>query len=299
MRYIRNSSPQKGDGSAGQGTTFDCSIDRRSVRRTLLWSLICLPYAVFGAVIWTAYDQLGDSLPLDRAPLVAADRTPLKLVPGLDLPERPVPEGDAGSAAHRLAAIKPGRPAARVDEAEPPALIALPSGMNAIDDAAALPRPEDDPSAGEATVSGSEDGPIAGAAALPRSREDAIAASRQIRLAAAPEAAPAAPAPTAPAPTALAPTARVPEPAAGSRPAPRPSSKPIEIIQAASMEAARQGRIVAAQLAVASAPPARPALKPILAPAGVLPTSGPEPKQAPGTRAVAAADATLPDALRS
>jgi hypothetical protein len=299
MRNNQSSSPQKGDGSAGHGTTFDCSIGQGPVRRTLLWSLICLPYAMFGWVIWAAYDQLGDALPLDRAPLVVADRTPLKLAPGLDVPDQPAPEGEAPPTAPNLAAVEPERPAERVREADPPALAALSFRMDTVAGAAASPRPEDDSMAGAVTVPRPEDDSIAGAAASPRPQEDPVAGPREIRVAAVPEAAPAAPGPTALAPTVPAPTAQVPELAAGSRPPPTPSLKPIEIIQAASMEAARQGRIVAAQLAVASAPPARPALKPILAPAGVLPTSGPEPKQAPGTRAVAAADATLPDALRS
>jgi hypothetical protein len=140
MRNNRNSSPQKGDGSGGEVTTFDCSIGRAPVRKTLLWSLVCLPYAVFGAVIWAAYDQLGEPLPLDRAPLVTADRTPLKLVPGLDLPDRPSPEGEAPPTARRLAAVEPERPAERIREADRLALAAVPFSMDTVAGAAASPR---------------------------------------------------------------------------------------------------------------------------------------------------------------
>ena len=103
MRIIRIPSPQEGDGSVGHQTTVDCDHRRGRVRTTLLLSLMCLPYLVFGSVIWAAYHQFGEQSLLDQAPLVAADQTPLKLNSG------PASAGSSGGREGRAPRASPAR----------------------------------------------------------------------------------------------------------------------------------------------------------------------------------------------
>ena len=53
------------------------------LRRTLAVSAICLGYAVFGTVVWSAHRQYGLQARIERAPLVASAEAPLKLPPPL------------------------------------------------------------------------------------------------------------------------------------------------------------------------------------------------------------------------
>jgi len=94
-------------------------------------SLICLPYAVFGSVIWAAYGQFGEQSLLDRAPLVVADRAPLKLIPSLRPRDRLVPEGEVGLVERRLPGPGQATLIASSHQAERPELGALQFGMRA------------------------------------------------------------------------------------------------------------------------------------------------------------------------
>ena len=49
------------------------------LRRTLAVSAICLGYAVFGTVVWSAHRHFGMQARSELAPLVASAATPLKL----------------------------------------------------------------------------------------------------------------------------------------------------------------------------------------------------------------------------
>jgi len=67
-------------------------------------------YAIFGGIVWSAYEEFGSQSLLDLAPLVMADRAPLKLLPGeggedrTALPDRP------GSDRSRATALARGDP---------------------------------------------------------------------------------------------------------------------------------------------------------------------------------------------
>jgi hypothetical protein len=67
------------------------------MRRTLATGLVAAAYAVFGGVILAAYDEFGNQSLLDLTPLVVADPTPLKLLPGEEVQDRTALPGRAGS----------------------------------------------------------------------------------------------------------------------------------------------------------------------------------------------------------
>jgi hypothetical protein len=223
------------------------------VRTTLLLSLMCLPYLVFGSVIWAAYHQFGERSLLDQAPLVVADQTPLKLNPGPHLRDRVAVE-KVGLPEHRLLSAGRQSPTEPSEAAGRAALAALQFKLDASDGAATAPL-------GQVPI-----------AAIPAG---------------------------APAETTLATPVEVVEPAPGSMP-PKPSFKPLEMLPAASVELAPPAeRTVAARLDLRRSPPPRPALKPPVA----LPRERSEwraaPDAPPVTRAVAATDRGLPEALRA
>jgi hypothetical protein len=206
---------------------------------------MCLPYLVFGSVIWAAYHQFGEQSLLDQAPLVVADQTPLKLNPDPDLRDRAAAER-LGPPEHRLLSAGRQIPTELPGESARAALAALQFRLGASD----------------------------GGATAPLGRDS---------IAVMPAAAP----------------AEVAEPAPGSMP-PKPSFKPLEVLQAASAELAPPDeRSVAARLDLRRAPPPRPALKPAVSLPQEQPEWRPDPDAAPGTRAVAATDQSLPEALRA
>ena len=108
------------------------------MRTTLLLSLMCLPYLVFGSVIWAAYHQFGEQSLLDQAPLVVADQTPLKLNPGLHLQDRAAAE-KVERPEHRLLGTGRQIPTEPPDEAGRAALAALQFKLDASDGAATPP----------------------------------------------------------------------------------------------------------------------------------------------------------------
>jgi hypothetical protein len=223
------------------------------VRTTLLLSLMCLPYLVFGSVIWAAYHQFGEQSLLDQAPLVVADQTPLKLNPGPHLRDRAAAE-KVGPPEHRLQSAGRRIPTEPPGEAGPAALAALQFRLGASD----------------------------GGATAPLGRDS---------IAVVPAAAPAETTPATP--------AEVAEPAPGSMPA-KPSFKPLEGLQAASAELAPPDeRTVAARLDLRREPAPRPALKPGVSLPREPSEWRPEPDAAQATRAVAASDQSLPEALRA
>jgi hypothetical protein len=214
---------------------------------------MCLPYLVFGSVIWAAYHQFGEQSLLDQAPLVVADQTPLKLNPGPHLRDRAAAE-KVGPPEHRLQSAGRRIPTEPPGEAGRAALAALQFRLGASD----------------------------GGATAPLGRDS---------IAVVPAAAPAETTPATPAEVAV--------PAPGSMPA-KPSFKPLEGLQAASAELAPPDeRTVAARLDLRSAPAPRPALKPAVSLPRERSEWRPEPDAAPATRAVAATDQSLPEALRA
>jgi hypothetical protein len=73
---------------AQEEATFDWSNPRSYVRSTLGIGFLCAVYAIVGGVVWSAYEEFGNQSLLDLAPLVVADRTPLKLLPDEGTPDR-------------------------------------------------------------------------------------------------------------------------------------------------------------------------------------------------------------------
>jgi hypothetical protein len=213
--------------------------------------LICLPYAVFGSVIWAAHHQFGQHSLLDRAPLVVADRTPLKLRPTLPR-DRSAPEGGVGGAERRLVSAGSQQALASSDQAGRPELAALQFGM--------------------------------------RARVGSLSARLAKGSIAGPEQTPG----DAPADITQAALAEAREPATASRTPPKPSFKPIAAIPAVAATAApdREAAVVA-EVEIATVPPPRPALKPIVMPAREF-----DPRLH-AQNAVAGADDNLPHALRA
>jgi len=123
-----------------------------------------------------------------------------------------------------------------------------------------------------------------------RARVDSLGARLAKGSIAGPEEMPAeAPAETTPAPLA---EARESAPASGTPP--KPSFKPIELIQAVAAAAAPDREpAVGARVEIARAPPPRPALKPIVMPASEFD------RRPDAQNAVGAADDSLPEALRA
>ena len=85
---------------------------RRSIaRKTLAVGLVGAVHAIFGGVIWAAYHEFGDRSLRNFPPLVLADRTPLKLLPGEVEQEDTSPPDRTRSKPSDALAPGPGDPA--------------------------------------------------------------------------------------------------------------------------------------------------------------------------------------------
>jgi hypothetical protein len=99
---------------------------------------MCLPYLVFGSIIWAAYHQFGEQSPLDQAFLVVADQTPLKLNPGPHLRDQAAAE-KVGPPEHRPLGTAQRIPTEPPAEAGRAVLAALQFKLDASDGAATPP----------------------------------------------------------------------------------------------------------------------------------------------------------------
>jgi hypothetical protein len=129
MHGRRNQSPKKLAVDVGQPTMFDWNGWRILARRTSIIAILSLTYVALGSVIWGAYHKFGDRpLPIE-APLIAADATPVKLVPRLQ-PRDPI--ASAPAIGDRPAkATSPQRERLVAAAGPPSAPIQLPGGSRA------------------------------------------------------------------------------------------------------------------------------------------------------------------------
>jgi hypothetical protein len=246
-------------------------------------------YAVFGGVIFAAYDEFGNQSLLDLKPLVTADPAPLKRLPPERMQGLPARTGGDRSSA---AALTRGEDLARPGREPPWAVAFLPEAARASEAAAralterpAMAPPE------------AEGGPASRAvgAALPAATplQSASPEGGAATLEAAPPELVAA-APLGPATLALSDEVAPLRPGAARPPA--PALKPLDTVPTATAQAMLPPQ-------VSSAPPrARladsallPSLKPIVMPAEQRPDRARE----QGARRMAAARPSLPDAFRA
>jgi hypothetical protein len=138
MPSIESGAPRVRTDPAHDKATLDWSSHRRNVRITLVGGVACLTYAIFGGVIFAAYQEFGSELRLDLGPLVIADRAPLKLPPGEALQDRTALAGRAGTDA---AAPDAGAHLAPPRRQSPHPNAAPDSGQTSEADALVLERP--------------------------------------------------------------------------------------------------------------------------------------------------------------
>lgn len=287
MRDLRRRSPRKTEGDAGEQATFDCGHARTNVRRTLVLSLMCLPYAVLASVIWAAYHELEEQSPPDRAPLIAGDQTPFKLVPSahdqdhMSAPGWPGADRTVNAASappvSRVSdvsplAIRPSEPEGQsstgsVDEAERAAFAELQDAFNAWAgrnarslEKATIPEPQE-------STAASQEMRFEALAATPLVMAAVSAAVRDLEFA----------------------RASLPEPAL----------KPLDasaVTIAATTSASES--FEATPLDIARTAPPTPSLKPILMPSRERPERRQEGDQR-DARQIAATDQSLPEALRA
>lgn len=255
-------------------TTFDRNFLARNARRLLVVWLVGGIYAMFGGVLWAAFSEFGNQSLRDRTPLVAADRTPLKLVPE-DRTQggtAAVGRSDAKTALYAPRPTSPiggGRPAmSRRSEAEQGS-----DGLAAID------------------------GPdLARHETAPAPAADDLTSEAWL-LAIAPKSPLEADATASPATVARAVSVRASQLDSGAEAPPTPAFKPLDLVPIVMAEAApAEGRGRATSRSRArNADPPKPSLKPITMPSKERPERAGEP-DAPR---VAATGQTLPQALRA
>src|SRR5918994_1255112 len=138
MPSIESGARRVRTGPAHDKATLDWSSGRPNVRITLVGALACLTYAIFGGLIFAAYQEFGDQLRLDLGPLAMADRAPLKLPPGEALQDRTALAGRAGTDPSDAAAPDDGTHLAPPRRQSPHPNAAPDSGQTSDADALAL-----------------------------------------------------------------------------------------------------------------------------------------------------------------
>jgi hypothetical protein len=246
------------------------------VRRTLAIALVCAVYAVFGGLILEAYDEFGNQSLLDLAPLVMADRAPLKRRPleGTDMPP------SAGSDPGRATALAPAEhPALSLGQAVSPLAPSLDGGpASEANRLVVMKRPAMAPHDTEpapAIGATGQENPVAAALETP---------SLEVRAAV----------PTGAEGPAVSDRASTPQSAATWPPA--PAFKPLDAIPTVMAQAMLPpfagSRI---EMPGLGDRPPRPSLKPVV----MTSAQRPEPTAEQDPRRAAAPGPTLPDALRA
>jgi hypothetical protein len=241
--------------------------------------LLCAVYAIFGGVVWSAYEEFGNRSLLNLAPLVVADRTPLKLLPAEGTPERTALPAGTGSERSSATALARREPPAQPLRQSAPAASLNPGEASATDTLVMTVRSAMAPHRTEPVAPGDAPGaevPVVAAPETPALDVRAAASLASAAPAAAEEVLQSGPAATWP---------------------PAPVFKPFDAVPTVVAQAVlAPPRESTTEVSNLGGSPPVPSLKPVVLPSEQRP--GPPAKE--DTRLVAAsAPASLPDALRA